>query len=164
MNALEKVEARERLPQFADKIATGEMLDKLRAIYAIGELKGQAIIDLLVGAAADESEDVRSGAIRALGDMGDTRVLKALVEALKDESVMVVRNAVEALGKYNDLRLLAPLMGMLKNKDVGVLEMALTAISRYGDKRSETAMLFFAAKGNKALKSTAIRALGSMDA
>ncbi len=162
-SALEKIEMRENLSHFAEKVTSGEQLGKLRAIYALGELKGQVIIDLLGSALNDESEDVRSAAVRVLGEMNDPRVLKLLVGVLKDKSVMVVRNGVEALGRYNDPRLLGSLMQMLKNKDVGVIEMALEAISGYGDKRSEAAMLYFAGKGNSKLKATAISALGSMD-
>lgn len=161
--AIEKLETRERLDAMAAKLSDGEMLEKIRVIYALEDLKGPRVFDLMMNAAKDPSEDVRAAAVRVLGKRGDSNALRVLVEALGDSSPMVARTAVEGVGNYHDPRLLRPLMQMLKHKDTGVVERALEVIACIGDKRAEEAMVYFAAKGNKKMKATALRALGEMD-
>jgi hypothetical protein len=161
--ALEKIRAREKIGHLADKLTSGEMLEKIRAVYALTGLKGQAVIDLVVKALKDPSPDVRAAAARALGEMGDLRALKPLVEALDDEDPVVLRSIVDALIEYKDPRLLGPMTKLLKNKDAGVVERALEVIAAIGDKRSEEAMLYFADKGNKKMKAAAMKALGAME-
>ncbi|MBI5493285.1 MAG: HEAT repeat domain-containing protein [Deltaproteobacteria bacterium] len=161
-DALEKLETRDRLDMLARKIESGEMLEKVRAVYAVADLKGQRVTDLLVKAAKDPSEDVRAAALRVLGGKGES-ALPALVEALKDQSQIVVRVAVDALSNYRDPRVLGPLMQVLKSPDSGVVERALEVISRLGDKRAEEAMIYFAVRGNSRMKGLAIKALGEME-
>ena len=161
-DALEKLEIRARLDVIAEKIEKSEMLEKIRAIYALMDLKGSNVNALLATALKDPSEDVRAAAVRVLGGKGEG-VIPFLVEVLKDESPIVVRGVVEVLGDFEDSRLLGPLMGTLKNPDSGVVERALEAISRLGDKRAEEAMFHFAEKGNCRMRSLAIKALGEMD-
>ena len=161
-DALEKLEMRERLDLIASKIEGGEMLDKISAVYALIDLKGENVNALLVQAPKDPSEDVRAAAVRVLGGKGEAAITP-LVEALKDSNPIVVRCVVEALGGFDDHRLIGPLMGALRNPDPGVVERSLEAISRLGDKRAEEAMLHFAVKGNSRMRSLAIKALGEMD-
>lgn len=162
--ALEKLQARERLEAIANKIETGEMLEKVKVIYAVSELRGPRVAEILTKALKDSVEDVRAAAARALGQFGDPAVLPQLVESLKDTSPIVARAAVEALSTFKDPRLLGPLMQMLKHQDTGVVERALDAVSKIGDKRAEEAFAYFAVKGNPKMKATALKGLGTMDA
>ncbi|MFQ5736586.1 MAG: HEAT repeat domain-containing protein [Thermodesulfobacteriota bacterium] len=161
-DALEKLEIRERIDRITEKIEQGEMLEKIRAIYALMDLKGENVNAILIKALKDPSEDVRAAAVRVLGGKGEGAITP-LVEALKDTSPIVVRGVVEALCNFEDHRLLGPLMGALRNPDTGVVERALEAISRLGDKRAEEAMIHFAVKGNGRMRGLAIKALGEMD-
>ncbi|GMR04264.1 MAG: hypothetical protein BMS9Abin23_0155 [Thermodesulfobacteriota bacterium] len=161
--ALERLQIRLGLERMVSKIEQGEMLDKIRVIYALSDLKGQAIIDLLAGCLKDPSEDVRAAALRALGSMADDRVLPRLVETLHDSSPVVVRTAIDAIGRYTDSRLLGPLMHALKSEDKGVVEKALEVIARIGDKSAEDAMIYFSVKGNRKMRAIAVNALGVMD-
>lgn len=162
-DALEKLEVREKLDLLEKRIESGEMLDKIRIIYALSDLKGARILEILTKALKDPSEDVRAAAVRVLGSSGDDNALTPLVEALKDANPVVLRGVVEALSNYKDVRLLGPMMQMLKNPDSGVVERALDAISVFGDKRAEEAMIYFSAKGNRKMRTLAIKALGIMD-
>lgn len=162
--ALERLQVRISLVYMSKVLAEGEMLDKIRTVYALSDLKGQEIIDVLAGALKDPSEDVRAATVRSLGSMRDEAVLSILVDALNDESPIVVRSVVDAIGRYTDRRVIGPLMRALKSDDDGVVERAIEVIGSIGDKRAESAMLHFAVKGNRTMKSSAIRALGIMDA
>lgn len=161
-DALEKLEIRDKLGVIATKIDSGEMLEKIRAVYALQDLKGQGVNELLAKAVKDQAEDVRAAAVRVLGGKGDA-ALPYIVETLKDPSAIVARVAADALTNYRDPRILGPLMQALKNPDSGVVERALDAISRLGDKRAEEAIVYFAQKGNQRMRATALRALGEMD-
>lgn len=162
-DALEKLEVRSRLEAVEKKLSAGEMLEKIRAVYALTDLKGPKIAELLAMASKDSSEDVRAAAVRVLGNFGDASALAPLVELLKDPNPIVVRATVEALLNFRDSRLLGPLMHTLKHQDTGVVERAIEAVGRFGDKRSEEAMIYFASKGNPKMKGLAIKALGEMD-
>lgn len=161
--ALEKLQARERLDALEKKIETGEMLEKIRIIYALSDLRGPKVAEVLSRALKDPLEDVRAAAVRALSTLGDPAALPQMVESLKDQSPVVARAAVEALSVFKDPRLLGPFMQMLKHKDSGVVERALEAAAAIGDKRAEEALVYFAAKGNPVMKVIALKGLGSMD-
>ncbi|MBI5642524.1 MAG: HEAT repeat domain-containing protein [Deltaproteobacteria bacterium] len=161
-DSLEKLEIRGKLDLIAKKIDTGEMTEKIRAVYALADLKGPRVTELLVKAVTDPLADVRAAAVRVLGGKGES-ALPHIVKALKDPDTTVARVAVDALGNSSDSRLLGPLMQVLKNTDSGVVEKALDAIGRLGDKRAEEAMVYFAVKGNVRMRSIAIKALGEMD-
>src|SRR3972149_8149353 len=117
--ALEKLEARERLDALAKKIESGQMIEKVKVIYALSDLRGPRVAAILSAALKDPSEDVRAAAARALGAMGDATVLQSLVEALKDASPIVVRAVVEAFSNFRDPRLLGPLVQTLQHQDSG---------------------------------------------
>lgn len=161
--SLEKCEVRARLDALANKIESAEMLEKVRAIYALTDIKGPRVVEILLKAAKDPSEDVRAAAVRVLGRVADITQIQQLVDALKDTSPIVQRVAVEVLGSFRDSRLLGHMMHLLKNTDSGVTERAIDVIARIGDKRSEEAMLHFAVKGNPKMRVIAIKALGEMD-
>ncbi|MCK5237460.1 MAG: HEAT repeat domain-containing protein [Deltaproteobacteria bacterium] len=161
--ALECLEIRGRLGKLHDMVQSGEKIEKLRAIYALGNLRGQQVINMVLWATKDEIEDVRAAAYRVLGKIGDTRVLPYLVEGLKDASVIVARVVIEAMNNFNDPQLLSPLMHQLKSKDHGVVERALEFIGRSGDSRAEEAMIYFSAKGNQTMRNTSLKSLGVME-
>ncbi len=161
--ALERLETRAKLDSFAELIASGGKLEKLRAVYALGNLRGQQVTTLLLKGVKDPIEDVRATAVRVLGNFSDSRALPNLVESLKDESPVVARVAIEALCNYREPQLIGPIMQMLKSKDQGVVERAIEVVGRSGDKRAEQAMLYFSVKGNINMRYRAIRALGVME-
>ena len=161
--ALERLEIRAKTPYLEKLIETGEKIEKLRAVYALSTLRGAGILLIIVKALKDPVEDVRAAALRVLGNIGDKGVLSDIIERLKDPSAVVARVAVEALGNFRDPQLLPPLIQMLKNKDAGVIENALGVIAGMGDKRAEDAMMYFAVKGNPAMRVAAMKALGMME-
>lgn len=161
--ALEKIEVRDRFDHLSKKIESGEMLEKIKGIYALNGLKGARITSVLLKAAKDPSEDVRAAAVRVLANLPDSAALQQLVDALQDESPIVVRCAIDALASFRDPRLLAPFMKVLKHPDPGVVERAIEAVGNIGDKRSEEAMIYFAVKGNQKMRGLAMKALGEMD-
>jgi HEAT repeat protein len=94
--ALERLETRAKLDSFAEILTSGGKLEKLRAVYALGNLRGQQVTTLLLKGVKDPIEDVRATAVRVLGNFSDSRALPSLVESLKDESPVVANRAHNA--------------------------------------------------------------------
>lgn len=161
--ALERLDLRERLEAIEGFLVKGQKIEKLRAIYALSNLRGTHVVDLLVSTLSDEIEDVRAAAYRVLGKIGDQRVLHSIVEGLKDESPIVERVVVDALTNFRDPQLIVPMMHMLKSKDAGVVERAIEFVGNTGDHRAEEAMAYFAVKGNNCMRHNALKALGVME-
>jgi len=161
--ALEGLDIRSRILTLRKLIKEGSKVEKLRAIYAVGSLRGSQVEKVLLEATGDEVEDIRAAAIRSLGEFADTRILPELLGKLQDPSPVVERVVIDALYHFREPQIVGPLMNKLKSKDAGVVERAIHAIGRTGDKRAEEAMLFYAAKGTTAIKVAAMKALGMME-
>ena len=161
--AIARYEIRERFDALKELVEKGEKIEKLRAIYTLGKLKGESVTLLIAKATKDPIEDVRATAIRALGSMGDMRTINILLKSLEDESHVVQRAAVDALGSFKDRKLTVPFMKMLRNSDRGVIERALEALGRLGDKKAEEALAYFAVKGTPAMRALAVRSLGNLE-
>ena len=161
--AMEFLELRGRLDHFAKTLDEGEKTEKLKAVYALGNLRGDDIVKLLLKATKDEIEDVRASAVRALGKFADNRILPNLIECLKDESPIVQRVAIDAIASFKDPQLIVPLIDMMKSTDAGVVERSIHAVSSSGSKKVEEAMIFFIRKGNTTMKSLAMKAIGIME-
>ena len=56
--ALESLQARERVDALEKKIETGEMLEKIRVIYALSDLRGPRVAEALAKSLKDPVEDV----------------------------------------------------------------------------------------------------------
>ena len=162
--SLERLDIRGRVDFFSKILDTGDKMAKLRAVYALSNLRGPQIVSILLKAAKDEIEDVRAAAIRVIGNIADKEVLPDLIERLNDPSAIVGRVVIDAISTYREPQTIAPLMQLLKtSKDPGVLERALDAIGRTGDKRAEDAMSYFAVKGNFNMRCISLRSLGYME-
>ena len=161
--ALEGLDIRAKILAIRKLIREGSKIEKLRAIYALGYLRGTQVESVLLEAAGDELEDVRAAAIRVLASFADSRILPHLLSKLQDESLVVVRVVIEALFNFREPQIVGPLMSKLKSPDMGVVERAISAIGRTGDKRAEEAMLYYAVKGTSPIKAAALKALGMME-
>lgn len=161
--ALEGLDIRAKLLSLRKLLKEGTKIEKLRAVYALGNLRGTQVEAVLLEATSDEIEDVRASAIRVLGGFADSRILPQLLVKLQDQSTAVERVVIEALFNFREPQIVGPLMSKLKSSDMGVVERAINAIGRTGDKRAEEAMLYYAVKGTAPIKAAALKALGMME-
>ncbi|HZX35921.1 MAG TPA: HEAT repeat domain-containing protein [Thermodesulfobacteriota bacterium] len=162
--SLERLEIRGRLAFLEKVFETGDKMAKLRAVYALSNLRGAQVVSILLKASKDEIEDVRAAAVRVIGSIADKEVLPELIERLNDPSSIVERVVIDAISAYREPQTIVPLMQLLKtSKDPGVIERVLDAIGRTGDKRAEEAMSYFAVKGNFNMRCISLRSLGYME-
>ncbi len=80
------------------------MFQRMRAVFALRNTGGDAAIDALAAAFADDSALLRHELAYVMGQMGDTHAIPVLTERLSDpeEHVMVRHEAAEALGAIGD--------------------------------------------------------------
>lgn len=80
------------------------MFQRMRAVFALRNVGGEAAIDALGAAFADKSALLRHELAYVMGQMSDPYALKHLVPRLEDEDehVMVRHEAAEALGAIGD--------------------------------------------------------------
>lgn len=78
-----------------------ELKDKDAAIWAMGELRSTAAVDILIKATVNNHVNIRRMAVSALGKVGDLKGARALMRALDDKNPQVVSYAVKSLQKLN---------------------------------------------------------------
>ncbi len=84
--------------------ASEPMFQRMRAVFALRNVGGEAAVEALAAAFADESALLRHELAYVLGQMGDPHALQFLVPVLSDpeEHVMVRHEAAEAMGAIGD--------------------------------------------------------------
>jgi HEAT repeat protein len=85
------------------------LLENGTILYALGAMKDERVIPLVIPALRSKDSDLRWCAARALKDHRDPRVVDAFIAALRDRSSTVRAVVIEALGKIGGRRALAPL-------------------------------------------------------
>lgn len=161
--ALEKVEAKEKVDDLGMTLLKGGKVEKLRALYALGEIRNDRALLYLLKALKDPLEDVRASVIRVLGNIRDVRTTKAIVKMLNDSSKAVRLAAIDALGLFKDRRVVPYLLMHLNTGDREVLVRAIEALGRIGDKRAEKKLMELAHKSDPPLKALIIQALGDLE-
>src|SRR4030043_341142 len=102
-----------------------DLIVRLSAIKALGELRDVRAVGSLIAVLKDES--CGCTAENALVKIGKTSV-EPLIAALKDGSPIVRRNAAIAMGQIKDVSAVQPLIDALKDKDAIVRTNAATAL------------------------------------
>jgi len=122
---LEKINLIESLERIGN-IGIGTIAKALRdededirwnAAEALGNIRSEAAVQLLIDALKDEDEDVRSNAANALGKTGSKKAVQPLIDVLKDENEDVRKEAAEALGYIESEKAVQPLIDALRDED-----------------------------------------------
>ncbi len=115
-------------------------VEKLRILaYDIGLLNKHAtstILNLLISASEDRSENIREEVVSALGELGERMPLKCLFAPLQDQSGRV-QNAAQMVLDEQGVRLLsdpAALMDALNHKNEDVRSAAVRALGKQGER------------------------------
>jgi HEAT repeat protein len=123
-----------------------ERLVRLRAIWALGQLKANTAIRSLSNILDSEGEDnylEKRKAAEALGAIGDKSAVESLVTALQTQPHEGVRtSAAEALGVIKDKRIIDVLIHSLTTDlEANVRASAAKALHALGDRTSREALL-----------------------
>ena len=110
---------------------------KILAARTLSKIRRGAVIEPLLGVAADPDKRLRVIAIEALGSFHDPRVTPVLLSALTDEAPVAVE-AIRALGRRSDLLeetdLLRLLQRCLSSADREIAQESAIALGRLGSR------------------------------
>lgn len=102
------------------------------AARALGEIRDQRAVDILLTLLNDPNTDVRRYAVASLGKTGGLSVVEAIMNSLKDSVPWVRASAVEALDRIGDLRALPALVAATSDSNPSVRKAAVKAVGWIG--------------------------------
>ena len=128
--SMDRTRAKRSQDKFRELLRAGSQEEKIRMVFAAGEIGGAEGIALLLDALSDGTEEIRGAAVRALSAYPTPAVLKALWEMLPKEKGVVLGNIVEALGASGRKELGPHVEKYLGHPDPEVRSKAVIASSR----------------------------------
>jgi HEAT repeat protein len=128
--AMDRTRAKRSQEKFRERLRAGSQEEKIRMVFAAGEIGGAEGIGILLDALSDGTEEVRGAAVRALSAFPTPAALKALWEMLPKEKGVVLGNIVEALGVSGRKELGPHVEKYLGHPDAEVRAKAVIASSR----------------------------------
>jgi len=158
--AMDRTRAKRSMEEYRSRIRGGTVEEKLRAIYAAGDLGGPEGISLLLLALSDESAEIRGAAVRVLSPFHSPTVLKSLWEMLPREQGVVLGNILEALGASGRKELAPHVERFIDHADPEVRGSAVKAYSRLCDGAGWEKILSRSADPDDSVRAAAAEALG----
>jgi HEAT repeat protein len=179
-------------PAVKPLIAAFKVIDSAEwgnVVAALQKIGGAYVVEALIAALQDETDDRREAAAGALGEIGDTRAVEPLITALRDKSrwvrmkviwslrkigapavpslIAALRNSetnreavVEALGEMRDVRAVEVLVAALKNEAAPMREAAAEALGKIGDVRAVKPLIAALGDEDRCVRKAAAMALG----
>jgi HEAT repeat protein len=135
--SLERLEGLTSIPETLELLKKGNFAEKIKAIYALGEIGDEKVLPALIYCASRPEEGVKAAAIEVLGNMAHPAALKVLIERLSESEPTMRARTIAALGNYRDPALAGYITPFL-DADDGLVEVeALKALAPIGDSSLE---------------------------
>jgi HEAT repeat protein len=134
------------------------------ALAALGQVGGERVLDVVIGASLDEDSKVRRSAATALGEIDGERAVAALTQALKDKDDWVAVEAATALRKIGDERAVDNLILALKHNNGFVRRDAVKALGSIQATRAVPSLIKTLKDEDHYVRAYAAEALGRMGA
>jgi HEAT repeat protein len=99
-HAIEHLEASSDIKETLQTLKGGNLGARVAAIYALGEIGGQEVINPLVYCAGRPEADIRSAAVEILGRLAEPSTLTILLERLNDQNTAIQSRAITALSNF----------------------------------------------------------------
>jgi HEAT repeat protein len=158
--ALERLEELQGVDDVLQQLKKGSLVEKVRAIHALGEIGGEKVIGPLNYCVSRPEADLRGAAIDALGKIAHPSSIPLLLEKLKEENSGIRARAIRALGRFRDSSLNLSLLPFLDAGD-GLTDVeAALALARTGDASLEEKLARLALSPIPATRAAAATALG----
>jgi HEAT repeat protein len=173
------------------KLHQGDLIVRLSAAKALGEMKdaravepliailkdescgstaanalvkiGRPAVEPLINALKEKKALVRRNAAMALEKMKDASTVEPLITALKDEDPLVRMRAASALGNIKSANATEPLIAALKDKNALVRRNAAIALGEIKNARAVEPLMASLKDRDALVRSNAAAALGGMD-
>lgn len=161
--ALERIEGQLNLEQLLDQLRKGAIVEKVRAINALGTIGGEIILKPLAYCASRPEADLRGAAVDALGATGNRNVIPVLLERLQDSDSGIRARAIKALGSFPEKSLIPALLPFLAAND-GLTDLeAAEVLGKIGAPETEEGLTRLATSTLPAARAAAAKALGMLN-
>lgn len=160
--SLERLEGIAGLNEILELLKKGSYPEKVKAIYALGEIGEERVLPALIYCASRPEEGVRAAAIEALGTLAHPSARQVLMDRLGDQEPLMRSKAIAALANYRDPSLAPHLIPFL-DADDGMVEVeALRALAAIGDRSIEDKVMKLLRSSYPATREAAAWALGQL--
>lgn len=160
--SLEHLESAGSIDEFIQLLKEGNRVEKIRAIHALGEIGGEAVLAALTFCATLSDEDLKAAAIDALGKVGHLSALSPLLERLQERNPTIQARAIAAISQYRAPGLVGAIKPFLSAGD-GLLDAeAALALGRIGDHTLESRLIELLSSPHPSTRQAAATALGSL--
>ena len=158
--ALGLIEEQQSLDEVLTQLKKGGLAEKVRAIYALGEIGGEKVLAPLIYCASRPEPELKGAAIDALGTVLNRAAVPVLLEKLKDDNSGIRARAIKALGGFKDSSLAQHFIPFLDAGD-GLTDVeAALALGNIGDPAMEEILCVLAHSPVAASRAAAATALG----
>jgi HEAT repeat protein len=161
--ALERLDGLQNLSTLLDKYRTGDKVMKLRVIYAMGKLRADSCLPMLIHAMTSEEEDLKAAAIRVLGELGDVRTLQSLVAGLNDPSLTIQTLTVEALANFRHKHLVPLLLPILQRENKYLVIATLNTLAKLNAANALEHIIPLTRHSDPDIRRTAAEVLGEIE-
>ena len=159
-----RADARVALDLFAAQLANEDLMARMRAVEALGQIGDARVVPSLLNTLKDPNIQVQYVTIKALGELRDARAVKPLVEALKHPDPGMVSVAAQALSELRDARAVEPLITILANAEHGVFRMgAIQTLGALKDPRATSLLIDQLDDSSVQVRRIATEALGEIE-
>lgn len=162
--ALDKQRVKKSVSSYLEMLKTGTLEERVRVVFAAGEIGGPEGESLLLAALSDRDREVRGAAVRALESFLTGPVLKAMVAQLPGEEGVVLGNLLDALGKSRRKELAPIVERYLEHPDAEVRGKAIQAFALVAENAGWEKILALAVEKDETVRAAAARALGEWSA
>jgi len=158
--ALGLIEEQQSLDEVLTQLKKGGLAEKVRAIYALGEIGGEKVLAPLIYCASRPEPELKGAAIDALGTVLNRAAVPVLLEKLKDDNSGIRARAIKALGGFKDSSLAQHFIPFLEAGD-GLTDVeAALALGNIGDPAMEDILCALAHSPVAVSRAAAATALG----
>ncbi len=157
--ALERLESFQDLSQIIQDLRSDKRGQRVKAIFAMENVKSTEVFPHLIGLLKDSDADIRGAAIQVLGVKAHPKSLNSLVKHLKDPSPSVRVHTAEALGHFDDVRLAPYLVSLLAEEDELLVAGAAKSLGSIGSPDSVAPLAKLTKDSRAKVRVAAIEAL-----
>jgi HEAT repeat protein len=161
-HSLERIDARGNLPELLDLLKRGSLPEKIKAIFALGEIGGDKVLPALTYCAGRPEPDIRIAALEILGALAIPETFPVVAANIADPNQAVRAKAISAIGNFRDHRAASFLIPCL-DADDGLIEAeAVRALGKVGLPECEVQILSLLGSRHETTRIAAAEALGTL--
>ena len=160
--ALERLESFQDLQQIIQGLKSDKRGQRIKAIFAMENVKSADVFPHLIGLLKDSDADIRGAAIQVLGVKSHPKSLNSLFKHLKDPSPSVRVHTAEALGHFDDVRLAPYLVSLLDDDDEQLVASAARSLGAIGSPDSIGPLVKVAKDSRATVRVAAVQALSEL--